>query len=158
MQTTNRVNASSISNSPFCSDVPGLLQSHLDHLRGSGISVEVIRQRGYKSILGQRELSDLGFGKAQLRTPGILVPLRSVDGSGVVGYQLRPDNPRTNNSGKPIKYETPQGSSNRVDCPPACQKMLVDPNIPLWITEGVKKGDCLASLGQCVIDLTGIWN
>jgi hypothetical protein len=28
----------------------------------------------------------------------------------------------------------------------------------LWITEGVKKGDALASQGECVIDLTGIWN
>jgi hypothetical protein len=35
---------------------------------------------------------------------------------------------------------------------------LADPNVPLWITEGVKKGDSLASQGECVIDLIGIWN
>jgi hypothetical protein len=108
--------------------------------------------------LGHKRLSDLGFGRQRCQTPGLLIPLWGVDGGGIVGYQFRPDNPRLNNKGKPIKYETPRGATNRIDCPPACQKLLANPNVPLWITEGVKKGDALASQGECVIDLTGIWN
>ena len=146
------------SNAPFSDDFPSLLQSHLDHLKASAISVEVIKQRGYESALGRKRLSDVGFSSSQLHTPGILIPLWGVDGNSIVGYQFRPDNPRINNKGKPIKYETPTGATNRLDCPPLCRKHLADPGIPLWITEGIKKGDALASQGECVIDLTGVWN
>ncbi|MFC1970406.1 DUF3854 domain-containing protein [Chloroflexota bacterium] len=147
-----------VSNAPFSEDIPGLLQSHLDHLKESGISTEAIKQRGYESVLGHKRLKDLGFGRQQCRTPGMLIPLWGVDGNGIVGHQYRPDSPRLNNKGKPIKYETPMGATNRIDCPPVCQKLLADPIVPLWITEGVKKGDALVSLGECLIDMTGIWN
>ena len=46
----------------------------------------------------------------------------------------------------------------RIDCPPLCQNKLADPSIPLWITEGVKKGDALAGHGLCAIALLGVWN
>jgi hypothetical protein len=35
--------------------------------------------------------------------------------------------------------------------------MLGDPSVPLWVTEGSKKADALASQGACVISLTGVW-
>ena len=141
---------------PFSTEIPALLNSHLEHLQGSAISTEVVRERGYQSILGTKQLADLAFSKAQQRTPGILIPLWGVDG-GQVGHQYRPDNPRLNPTGKPIKYENPSGSSIRLDCPPRCQKLLGDPSIPLWITEGSKKADALASKGACAISLTGVW-
>ncbi len=143
----------------FSEVLPELLSNHFHHLnQGSGITVDVIKQRGYRSLLSKSELEKLGFAAAQRHTPGILVPLWGVDGSGIVGYQFRPDNPRHNNKHKPIKYETPTGASNHIDCPPSCHLSLSNPQVPLWITEGVKKGDALASQGECVIDLTGIWN
>ena len=115
-------------------------------------------ERKHESVLGEKRLKDLGFSKAQRQTPGILMPLWGVDGKGVVGYQFRPDNPRLNAKGKPVKYETPLGASNHLDCPPRCQKQLKDPLIPLWITEGIKKVDCLATLGETVLGVTGVWN
>ena len=141
---------------PFSTEIPALLNSHLEHLQGSAISTEVVRERGYQSILGTKQLADLAFSKAQQRTPGILIPLSGVNG-GQVGHQYRPDNPRLNPAGKPIKYENPSGSSIRLDCPPHCQKMLGDPSVPLWITEGSKKADALASKDACAISLTGVW-
>ena len=36
--------------------------------------------------------------------------------------------------------------------------MLGDPEIPLWITEGVKKADCGALHGLCIVALSGVWN
>jgi len=131
---------------------------HLDHLKKSAISLEFIDQRGYRSLLGKSEMVKLGFSSAQRHVPGLLLPLWGVDGINIVGYQFRPDSPRLNSKGRPIKYETPRGATNRLDCPPSCQKQLVDPTVPLWITEGVKKADALASQGECVIDLTGVWN
>ncbi|MEK7353679.1 MAG: DUF3854 domain-containing protein, partial [Chloroflexota bacterium] len=143
----------------FSEVIPELLTDHFRHLNErSGIRIGVIKERGYSSVLGTSELQKLGFSTAQQHIPGILIPLWGVDGSAIVGYQFRPDSPRLTSKGKPIKYETPKGATNRLDCPPACQKRLADPGIPLWITEGVKKGDALASSGECVIDLTGIWN
>jgi len=141
----------------FSETIPELMTDHLRHLsEGSGISVEVIKERGYRSLLGKVELEKLGFASSQRRAPGILVPLWSVDGK-EVGFQFRPDNPRTASRGRPVKYESPAGSSNRLDCPPRCQKMLGNPQVPLWITEGSKKADALASKGACAISVTGVW-
>ena len=142
--------------SVFSDAIPELLSEHFRHLtEGSGIGVDVIRERGYRSLLGKSELEKLGFTPAQQRAPGILIPLRSVDGKDA-GRQFRPDHPRTNR-GKPVKYESPAGSSNRVDCPPRCQEMLGNPQVPLWITEGSKKADALASHKACAISVTGVW-
>jgi hypothetical protein len=147
-----------VSNSPFSDEIPGLLQSHLDHLQASGIFPEAIRQRSYESVLGHKRLKDLGFGSQQCRTPGLLVPLWGVDGGGIVGYQFRPDSPRTNSNGKSIKYENPRGTSVRMDAPPACWESLGNPGVPIWFVEGVKKADSLASRGACAVTLTGVWN
>lgn len=142
---------------PFSDEIPQLLKEHLDHLKGSAISIEVIRERGYESVLGKKRLADLGFSKAQQRTPGILLPSWTVDGQ-QIGCQYKPDQPRVDRRGRIIKYETPKGVSSRIDCPPRCQKQLADPSIPLHVTEGAKKGDCLASLRVCAVDMPGIWN
>ncbi len=81
----------------------------------------------------------------------------------------RPDNPRVvenrrqkNGDGtyaqRVVKYEQPAGEAVRVDCPPLCLSQLADPSVPLFVTEGQKKADALASHGACAIALTGVWN
>jgi len=143
--------------SVFSEAVPELLAEHSRHLtEGSGISVDIIKERGYRSLLGKSELEKLGFTPAQQRAPGILIPLWSVDGKDA-GFQFRPDHPRTSGRGKPVKYESPTGSSNRLDCPPRCQQNIGNPQVPLWITEGSKKADALASKGACAVSVTGVW-
>jgi hypothetical protein len=151
---------------PFSQEVPQLLQSHLDHLLASGIALEIIRERGYVSVLGRNQpipslggktLAELGFATYQTRIPAILMPLHGVHGQ-VVGYQLRPDDPRLNEKGKPTKYETPRGASNRLDVPPRCQEALGNPHVPLFVTEGIKKADSLASAGACAIALAGVFS
>jgi len=142
---------------PFSVECPNLLQHHLDHLKASAISIEVIKERGYKSVLGKTALREAGFSKAQQRCPGILIPLHGVDGT-VVGHQYRPDNPRKNTKDKVIKYENPAGSSIRLDVPPRCREQIGNPSIPIWFPEGIKKADALASHGACAVALTGVWN
>lgn len=142
---------------PFSREVPELLQYHLEHLKASNISIDVIRERRYKSVLGKTPLREAGFSKAQQRAPGILIPIHGVDGS-IIGYQYRPDHPRKDaNRERLIKYENPLGSSIRLDIPPRCREQLGDPNVPLFFTEGVKKGDSLATAGSCAVCLTGVW-
>jgi hypothetical protein len=142
---------------PFSDDIPVLLQKHFEHLRDSAISIDIMKERGYKSVLGKAVLEEAGFSKSQQRHPGILIPLYGVDG-GITGYQYRPDNPRTdNNSKRVIKYENPAGASIHLDILPRSCKKLGDPSVPLWFTEGIKKVDALTSAGVCAIGLTGVW-
>lgn len=141
----------------FSSEFPQLLQTHLQHLLASAISLDVIKERGYRSVLGKKELQELGFSRVQCRTPAILMPSWGVSAK-IVGHQLRPDFPRSTSKGKLIKYETPQATTNHIDCPPTCREKLIDPTVPLWVTEGVKKSDALASYEQCVIDFPGVWS
>ena len=72
-------------------------------------------------------------------------------------YQIRPDSPRIR-EGKVIKYEMPAGSRMALDVHPFGLPKLADPTVPLWVTEGIKKGDCLVSRGCCAIALLGVWN
>lgn len=142
---------------PFSIKVPELLKRHFEHLsKDSGISAEIIEKRGYKSILGKQRLKEFGFSKYQLQIPTLLIPIHTVDGK--IGLHIhRPDNPRINIKGKAIKYETPSGAGLRIDVPPSCRDRLMDPKVRLFTTEGVKKADSLASRGECVIDLLGVY-
>jgi hypothetical protein len=146
-----------------------LSEHHLTMLKvESSISDQVIDARGYRTVTEKGELIEYGFSPIQRRVPGLLIPLHTTDGN--IGLHVyRPDNPRTRENRKkrdadgmhPVKvtkYETPQDGKVRIDCPPVCRKDLGNPNVPLYITEGQKKADALASHGACVIDLLGVWN
>ncbi len=146
-----------------------LSENHLKMLsKESGISDQMIQERGYRTITSEGDLVQFGFSTAQRRVPGLLIPLHTTDGK--IGLHVyRPDNPRTYEDRskreadglrpvKVLKYEIPKGVGVRVDCPPACLKELRNPTIPLFITEGQKKADSLASQGACAIDLLGVWN
>jgi hypothetical protein len=135
-----------------------LLPHHQQQLRdGSGLSEAVIAERGYVTATLPDILEAHGLSHTQARVlPGLFLPLWTVDGNDGCGV-YRPDHPRVVR-GKPQKYEMPKGSGVRLDCPPRCRPMLANPNIPLWITEGIKKADALASHDLCAIDLLGVWN
>ena len=145
-----------------------LSERHLKMLREeSGISEEVIAARGYRTVTDEKELIPLGFSNAQRRAPGLLIPGYGPDG-GNSFYTFRPDfariienrrkrGPDGEYKQRVIKYETPAGSSLRLDCPPACLAQIKDSNSPLWITEGVKKADALASRGLCAVSLYGVF-
>ena len=146
-----------------------LSENHLKMLADeSGISEQMIQDRGYRTITNEGDLVQFGFSPAQRRVPGLLIPLHTTDGK--IGLHVyRPDNPRTYEDRskrgadglrpvKVLKYEIPKGAGVRVDCPPVCLTALKNPTTPLFITEGQKKADSLASQGACVIDLLGVWN
>ena len=127
----------------------------LQMLKDSGISNEVIEARGYQSIAkGDCEL--YGFDWWQCRD-GLLVPLWGTDGH-IKGHQLRAYEPRIKKgSTKPIKYETPSGQGNFLDINPLMLDLVKKNNQVIWITEGAKKSDSLASIGIPCISLKGVW-
>ena len=125
-------------------------------LKESAITPEVVEARGCRTVETKAELERLGFGRAQRNVPGLLFPVHG-PAEGVASYQFRPDEPRIKN-GKPIKYETPAGSRMVLDVHPFAREKLGDPSVPLFVTEGIKKGDALVSQGLCAVALLGVWN
>jgi hypothetical protein len=124
-----------------------------NHIEASSISDAVAEARGYWTARRIADVPDV-FPKYQRRR-GLVIPTYSP--SGATSYQLRPDVPRKRN-GKVRKYEQPAGVGCILDVHPFNMESVLDPSIRLWITEGCKKGDSLASRGECAISLSGVWN
>lgn len=137
-----------------------LRPDHRDILeRESKIQSSIIESRGYYTALTKAELREIGFPASQQLAPALVVPLFNPDGT-KAGYQIRPDSPRLIlGRKKPNKYETPNGQQNILDVHPEAVPLLRDPNIPLIITEGVKKGDAMfGAWGKPVVTLSGVDN
>jgi P4 family phage/plasmid primase-like protien len=134
-----------------------IFRQHAAMLEASNIDPDRAQRRGYKSMDTKKHLESIGIAKTGRNVPGLLVPLLRQDG-GTWGWQYRPDQPRVNAKGKPVKYETPVGQRNGIDVPPGVGEQLGDPAVPLWITEGVKKADAGAAAGLCIVALPGVWS
>jgi hypothetical protein len=128
-------------------------------IKESRISEEAIAARGYWTATDEDDLLDLGFRKNQRRVPALVIPVYGVDGQ-VRFHRIRPDNPRPDakKPGKLTKYEQPGATPVCLDIPPLCRAAVLDAGKRLWIVEGEKKGDALASLGEAVVVLLGVWN
>ena len=124
----------------------------------SAIAPALVQQRGYQSLPQPEDLIDRGFAKTQAKlAPALGMPLWDVHGKRC-GWQIRPDQPRQMRDGRIDKYELPTGDRLILDVHPSVQPRIGDPHEPLWITEGVRKGDALASQGVCAIALPGgVW-
>jgi putative DNA primase/helicase len=134
-----------------------LLPQHAGLLTASAITPEVARARGYRSVDTKAHLESIGVAKAGRNVPGLLVPLHDKHGE-VWGFQYRPDVPRLNGTGKPIKYETPVKQRNGIDVPPGVGPLLDNPTVPLFITEGTRKADAAACAGLACVSLSGVWS
>src|SRR5262249_38047598 len=116
-----------------------LSPAHAKMLIGeSGITEEVVRARGYYTVTTKAQGRRVGFSDGQLtmaRTSGnrpatcsaLVLPVYSCfsAGNGIAGtFQLRPDAPRRDSEGRPIKYETPGGSRMLLDVHPLARPWL----------------------------------
>ncbi|HKP53210.1 MAG TPA: DUF3854 domain-containing protein [Chloroflexia bacterium] len=133
-----------------------LLPQHAEMLAMSAIGQDIIAARGYCSITRKADLTQLGFAETQRVVPTLLVPIWSATGE-VSLYHHRPDKPRIRD-GKPAKYEFPAGSRMIIDVHPTIKGKIGDPNVPLLITEGVKKADAAITQGLVCVALIGTWN
>ena len=165
--------ASQPENAHFTSEtspIEGLSPAHYAMLsQESGIADDVIRERGYRTSTGRSELKSLGIViRRDTHATGLIIPLRSADGTPLTHFHAqenrrvplvvyRPDVPETGKDSRYKKYIFPNAALMRLDCPPRCQPDMDDPSKPLWITEGSKKGDAIASHGGCAVVLQGVW-
>lgn len=136
----------------------GLLPHHQALLDRSGVAPDVAEERGYQSQTTKASIRALGFTSAyQQRTPALAVPLWNVHGE-QAGWQIRCDIPRIDDRGKPVKYETRAGQAAMLDAHPRVRRLLGDPAAPLFVTEGVRKGDAAVSRGLTCLSLLGVWS
>ena len=170
------------------SNTDHLLPFHRNELlTESAISDDVVAERGYVTVDRPNTLNDnqvipgfphvgttrdilkrLGFpGWAVAEDyyfPGLLIPMYSPSGEKTAG-QFKPKNAVANREGKRLRYASIKGGA-RLDVHPrwtigAGDRVvppIKDATVPLWITEGVKKGDALTSRGVCTIALAGVYN
>jgi hypothetical protein len=142
-----------------------LLDQHQKFLSERGVADEVAAQRGYQSAVKKSDLERLRFGRTQQIVPALIIPIWSVHGS-VESYQLRPDEPRLNKTGKARKYEMKAGCNMLLDFHPCLTRLreggkvalIADPTVPLFITEGIPKADAAISIGLSCGALLGVWN
>src|SRR5437016_3002964 len=125
-------------------------ERHLRELHEeSAIALDVIAERGYRTVTSAAELRALGFAPFQARAPALLIPLHGVDGTNG-RYVIKPDHPRIERRpgkpDRPIKYEFPSGQHHMLDVPPRCLAALDDPGVALLFSEGWKKTDSPAGL------------
>ncbi|MFW5471061.1 phage/plasmid primase, P4 family [Knoellia sp. CPCC 206435] len=144
-----------------------LLPNHRTVLQQSAISDKVIDARGYASLTWSNtddqnadRLKAAGFGRAlyedRSRYPGVLIPQFGPTGARL-SAQYRPDSPRKDDKGKRRKYESPPNRPLVLDVHPFNTAKIADPTVPLWVTEGVKKGDALTTAGECALSLSGVF-
>ncbi len=122
----------------------------------SAISADAIAARGYFTTHDPAFLRAQDFPSRAALVPGLVIPLYNWHGERV-GVALRPQIPRNDARGKPIKYESPQGAPPVLDMAPLTRGQIADVTKPLIITEGAKKADSAASRGLCAINLNGVF-
>ena len=116
----------------------------------SSISREYIAGRGYYTASRLTDLPKVFKGRQ--RRLGLVIPTYSP--SGATGFRLRPNNPIS--PGR--KYEQPYGVGSILDVHPFNLERVRNPHVELWITEGEKTADSLASRGECVVSIPGVHN
>lgn len=137
-----------------------LSETHRRELEAaSAIDPAVIAERGYRTVTrhGRDDRAALGVTlRSDSSYPALLLPMFRPTGE-AISVQVKPAEPITI-KGRPVKYLSPRGQANRLDVHPRNAGRIRDVSVPLWITEGIKKGDSLTSRGCCVVTLTGVYN
>lgn len=133
---------------------PYLAPHHREALQARGIDDQTIAAA--KLYTGNGEIQRLlgwlpagwnGWGV------GLVIPFHRADGSEAGYHRVRPDHPRCEGKGGPIKYESPLRRSNELYFPPG-----FDSAAPVVIiAEGEFKALALASHGFTAIGLVGVY-
>jgi P4 family phage/plasmid primase-like protien len=143
-----------------------LSQAHRAELAASAISPEHVAARGYRTLYGTDDdktlLKNLRIPRWAWRDdsawPLLYLPMYRATGE-VVSCQIKPavpQKPGTENA-KPQKYASPNGAAH-LDIPPLVADGVRNVEASLWITEGIKKADAIASKGMPVVALSGVFN
>lgn len=144
-------------------------EHHRELASESAISEEIITGRGYRSVSRptnthdepREEMKRAGIPSWAISEnryfPGLFIPLYRPTGERISGM-YKPRVPVANRDGRLMKYASQKNRPSVIDVHPINRDRIVDISVPLWVTEGVKKADSLASRGLCVAALSGVYN
>lgn len=132
-----------------------LFHEHYEDLEKSGLSEETISEARIRSIPLNEITRVLGFS-----IPGLSSLYEIPYDYGLSGYDNGYCRYKAfyNNGKKEPKYLQRKNSYNRLYIPEQVRKILNDPKIPLYITEGEKKSLKATQEGLDCIGLSGLWN
>jgi len=145
-------------------EVRKLHESHREQLRASGLSDETIALAGIYTEHRAKMIAELLGRKSFARHHGsvIVFPIFVPGADAPHAYRVKPNSPRFNKRGKPIKYEQPDERIAGVlvyFAPRARQEgWYRDAARPCLWTEGEKKDLALDQLEYPAVGLTGVWN
>lgn len=142
-----------------------LLPQHREDLYRSGLSDKTIQQsrchsltqmRVLREILHWRQLGHYDDDPLALG-PSLVFPYPDLGGLFDGFARLKPDRPRTRESGAVVKYEQPAGCPLRAYFPRSALEAMRDSLAPLGFTEGEKKALKASQEGLPCIGLAGVW-
>lgn len=147
---------------------------HQRILAERGVGRALVDARGYTSADDDRALALVGWARGKrpsyVKPPALAIPVYSLtdlrltdaDEEFVPTYfQLRPDRPAIDpGSKKPRKYLNPIGQPAVVDVNPEGfdSEAFDDRELPLFIVEGIPKGDAGWTIGLPTVSIQGVWN
>jgi len=140
-----------------------LTAEHVDQLHASGLTDETIELAGLYTETRAKAIAELLRRRSFPRHhgAGLVIPVVLPGADKPHEYRVRPNHPRTNKKGKPIRYEQAGGAELvLVYFPPRARRAgwYADTARPLLWTEGEKKALALDQLELTTIGLTGVWN
>lgn len=128
----------------------GLSDAHRADLERSGLSPETIARSGVYSASSRETALLLGYAAGS----GLVIPYRDPDGKQNGYVRVKLDHVTDGR-----KYAAPQDGGNRLFLSPGMdKKILKNPAVPLWITEGEKKTLKGTQEGLCIGGLSGVYN
>lgn len=132
-------------------------------LAASGITPAVAIAAGWHCETDPKRLQELlGWQyPAKKIGPCLIIPYFNADGTPMNYHRLKPASPitqkRDGKEDRKRKYEAPRGIRPHAFFPPATRPVLVDPSVPLILTEGEKKALSAADVyGFHCIGLSGV--
>ena len=138
--------------------LPGILPHHLAELRRSGLTDATIRAAQIHSQADCNALGAILGSRKYRKAMGAALVFPYTDDQGRNGYtRIKPDRPRKDQNGKPIKYESPRGQPNQVYIPPGVADALHDARRELLLTEGEKKALAATQAGFPCLGLVGVF-
>jgi hypothetical protein len=136
-----------------------LLAQHLADLHRSGLSDATIAACGFYSISDPVQINTyLRWRGGERFGPCLAIPFRDRQGKTNGYVRLKPDKPRKDKDGKPVRYESAKGQCNRAYFPPGTIAALSNSGKPLLITEGEKKAARADQDGFASIGLTSVYS
>lgn len=143
-----------------------LLPDHLEQLRASGLTDETIALANVYTEWRSKVIAELLNRRTFPRHhgAGLVFPLYLPGATDPYAYRVKPNTPRVNRHGKPVRYEQAdeRTAGVLVYFPPRARAgdgaWYRDVTRPLFWTEGEKKSLALDQLELACVGLTGVWN